>query len=71
MAQSTDYIDRMETEGHDLSEKIEKLAAFLTGPIFQTLPEDDQSLLSAQLGTMTAYLQILNIRISRARGTIQ
>lgn len=62
------HVERMIAEGEQLADRVEKLGAFLVGPVYKTLPEDDQVLLSAQVGAMTAYLQILTLRISRATG---
>jgi bisphosphoglycerate-dependent phosphoglycerate mutase len=53
--------------GHEqLADRVEKLGAFLTDTIYPTLPDKDQTLLSAQVGAMSAYLQILNLRLTRA-----
>lgn len=60
------HVQRMIAEGEQLTDRLEKLGAFLTGDLFKTLPETDQTLLSAQCGAMTAYLQILSLRIERA-----
>lgn len=60
------HVRRMIAEGEQLTDRVEKLGAFLAGSIFRTLPETDQTLLSAQCAAMTAYLQILSLRIERA-----
>ena len=62
------HVQRMIEEGEQLADRVEKLGAFLVGPIYKTLPDDDQVLMSAQVGAMTAYLQVLTLRISRATG---
>ncbi|MBT0666993.1 hypothetical protein HT136_01255 [Novosphingobium profundi] len=65
---SAPHIERMIEEADQLSGRIEKLGAFLAGQIYPLLPEEEQTLLSAQCGAMTAYLQILTLRVSRATG---
>lgn len=59
------HVERMIAEGEQLADRVEKLGAFLTGSIYATLPDEDQALLSAQVGAMSAYLQILNMRLAR------
>ena len=62
------HVERMIAEGEQLVDRVEKLGAFLVGPVYKTLPEDEQVLMGAQVGAMTAYLHILTLRISRATG---
>jgi len=61
-------VERMIAEGEELAERVQKLGQFLIGDVIKTLPETEQTLLSAQCGAMTAYLQILSLRIERAIG---
>lgn len=60
------HVQRMIGEAGELAEKICNLGRFLEGSIFQTLAETDQSLMQAQIGAMTAYLSVLQIRIMRS-----
>ena len=62
------HVQRMIAEGDELSDKITKLGAFLAGRLYAQLGETDQGLMQAQLGAMTAYLSVLQIRIARAIG---
>lgn len=56
---------RLVNEEDDLSDKWNKLNAFLKTVVFNELEMADQCLLRAQLSAMTAYLDILNMRIQR------
>ena len=59
------HIERMMEEGNQLTDRIQKLQAFiLTNPAYQELVELDLSLLQAQLSAMTTYLNILNLRLA-------
>lgn len=60
------HVQRMVEEGEQLADRVEKLGRFLVGPVYATLPEEEQTLMSAQCGAMTAYLQVLSLRIARA-----
>lgn len=60
------HVQRMIDECGELLKRVEKLATFLTGAIYPTLPEEDQTLLAAQYAAMNAYLQILSLCIARA-----
>lgn len=68
MTETPPHVARMIEEGEQLADRVEKLGAFLVGPIYPTLAETDQTLMSAQAGAMTAYLQVLSLRIARATG---
>ena len=69
VSQVAPHVERMINEGDALADKVEKLGAFLSGEICQSLPDDEQALMSAQLGAMTAYFQVLTLRIKRAVAT--
>ena len=56
--------ERVIAEERDLFEKVSKLRAFFNGPIFQTLPFDEQARLDKQFRYMTGYLQMLEDRIA-------
>lgn len=60
------HVERMMGEAEELSDRITKLGIFLTGPIFAALADMDQGLMQAQLASMTSYLSVLSIRITRA-----
>lgn len=62
------HLERMLNEQNNLCEKIEKLGAFISkNPIFDTLPEEEQSDMHLQLQAMSMYSGILTKRIKRAR----
>lgn len=63
-----DYITRMMIESIELGDRIEKMATFVRGPSYRKLSSDEQDLLLAQAGAMTAYNLILSQRIARADG---
>ena len=54
---------RVVEERDQLAERIEKLAAFTEGPLFQTLCEAEQRRLLSQAVAMDEYVAILNERI--------
>ena len=56
---------RVVDEKKELDEKIAALDAFLEGPVFPTLPNQDQDLLIDQVSTMDDYSDILARRIQR------
>ena len=57
---------RVVDEKAELSERLEKLNDFISSsPIFEGLPEKDQSLLVSQKFAMSEYEAILTERISR------
>ena len=60
------HVERMMAEAEELSDRITKLGLFLSGPIFASLHDTDQGLLQAQLASMTSYLSVLSIRITRS-----
>ncbi len=55
---------RVVTEKAELSERTDKLAAFVFSEIFSTLPEDEQARLRRQLSVMCEYREILRQRIA-------
>jgi hypothetical protein len=52
-------------EGQELMKKIEALSAFLKTPLYEALPQTDQILLAAQQSAMSAYLNVLSLRVLR------
>ena len=58
-------LDRLRIEREELSCRIDKLNAFLSGEVFNTLDNDDKVMLHAQKDTMMEYLILLNARIDR------
>ncbi|KGA24913.1 hypothetical protein AO825_08295 [Pectobacterium brasiliense] len=56
---------RVVDEQTDLEDKITKLNSFIAqSPIFAGLDATQQGLLMAQVGAMSSYLEILNLRIA-------
>lgn len=64
MRASTPHQQRVINELKELELNLEKLSFFMDGSTFQQLPIVDQSLLTAQLGIMEAYINILETRLS-------
>ncbi len=60
----TDFQERVIAERKELYEKCEKLNAFIPGPIFKSLPVDEQVRLRMQLLVMNQYAAILAERIA-------
>ena len=63
------YQQRVVEEKNALKEKLDKLTVFLGSESFKNLHETDQTLLIMQKRYMTAYLDILNVRIERFNTT--
>lgn len=59
-----DFQLRVVEERQSLDEKRSKLAVFINGDLFKSLPLDEQDRLRRQIDVMDAYSQILNERIS-------
>jgi hypothetical protein len=59
------FAERLQNEEYELSERIEKLEAFIVGDKFDSLSEIDRKDLREQLKHMKAYHQILLCRCSR------
>ena len=57
------YQERVVDEKSELSEKLEKLEAFIGGTIYNSLPPSEQTILSRQLLIMQLYEQVLSERI--------
>ncbi|MDN6228453.1 MAG: hypothetical protein L0J12_04410 [Enterobacterales bacterium] len=56
---------RVVDEANELEDKLTKLSAFIeSSPVFAGLDSMQQDLLKAQAGAMSAYLQILKLRIA-------
>lgn len=55
---------RVVDERHELIFKVEKLAVFLTGDVFKTLPKDEQERLDRQYRIMSEYDAVLKERIA-------
>lgn len=59
-----EHIKRMEVEAADLEDRINKLLAFLHGPIAREhLNRTQTHLLNIQADAMGAYLRVLKVRI--------
>jgi hypothetical protein len=56
---------RVVDEERELDERLRKLTAFTLGPVFHTLPQEDQDLLLIQRAQMAAYGWTLKARINR------
>ncbi|WP_227724801.1 crAss001_48 related protein [Yersinia proxima] len=55
---------RVVDEASELSDNLVKLTAFIEeSNIYQSLESTQQTLLRAQTGAMSAYLEVLNLRI--------
>ena len=57
------FLDRLFVELSDLTEKWDRLNGFLDSEMFKNLPLTSRTLLKAQHGVMSAYIQILSERI--------
>ena len=57
------FLDRLEIELTELSNKQDKLNKFFDTDIFKSLPKQKKTLLQAQFGAMLAYSQIIVERI--------
>ncbi len=60
------WLERPIAERLELAERVTKLVAFMETDAFETIPTPDASLLVRQLEHMTGYLEVLNVRCSRA-----
>ncbi|WP_447875185.1 Sas10/Utp3/C1D family protein [Serratia fonticola] len=56
---------RVTDELQELQGRLDKLAGFIAGDVFNTLPEQDQRLLEAQSHIMSAYVEVLTQRTKR------
>jgi hypothetical protein len=63
--------NRVILERLQLTEKVNKLEAFVLGETFSTIPEEEQTLLSEQLDCMAGYLRILDKRVAFITGAKQ
>lgn len=61
-----DYVARMREERQHLTERVDKLKAFIGSETFLTLEQQDKALLEAQLKAMRVYLNTLGMRLERA-----
>lgn len=59
---------RVTAEERELSDKLNKLGAFIHGETFKGLPAEDQRLLQEQDAHMRAYGGVLRQRIARFKG---
>lgn len=64
---SDTFLDRLQIELHDLAERRNKLQTFVQTEQFGALGADDRNLLQTQLGIMNEYMNILTIRITKAK----
>ncbi len=62
------FQERLQNEEYELSERIEKLKAFIVCSKFENLPEIDRKDLREQLAHMEAYHAVLRRRCSRLCG---
>ena len=60
------YVQRLQLEHVELSQKITKLQAFLESADFSKLAEEDQQLLQIQNNHMRVYLDVLHTRMQRS-----
>jgi len=58
------YQERLIVEKRDLDEKLSKLAAFGTTPLYTALPPEEQGRLNRQHAVMEEYRRILGERIA-------
>lgn len=56
---------RVHIERQDLTDKLDKLKAFVLGVKFIDLDPTDKALLRAQFAAMQAYAEILEMRVAR------
>ena len=56
--------ERVVAEKTELDDKLTKLKSFEAGPIYRSLPEDEQKRLSSQADVMQQYSDILGQRIA-------
>ncbi|WP_413508246.1 crAss001_48 related protein [Serratia proteamaculans] len=56
---------RVVDELNEIKQRGEKLATFIGGDVFGSLPVEDERLLEAQSHIMTAYVEVLTQRIKR------
>lgn len=61
------FKDRLLVEISELSEKFNKLEAFIleNGSVYQSLSNEDKGLLVIQKNAMLTYLSVLNVRINK------
>lgn len=60
-----DWQQRVIEEKAELKKKVDALIAFQKSPAFDTLDGIDKQLMYAQCNVMLAYINVLNLRISR------
>ena len=61
------YIDRLKIEIKELDERYTKLESFLFSGDKSSISSDDIWILYTQKSVMATYLQILNLRLDRAK----
>lgn len=59
----SDFIERMKVERDELSDRLNKLHAYIDSPQFDEIGKLPQSLLIKQSAHMQSYLDVLNKRI--------
>ena len=62
---------RLLAEAQETADRLNKLNTFMGGPAFPDLPREDKDLLYEQQRTMSRYVQILGLRLERARQPFQ
>jgi hypothetical protein len=65
------FIDRIEVEIKELNERYTKLESFILSGDKSSISSDDVWLLHAQKSAMAAYLQILHLRLDRAKRVVE
>lgn len=65
MSELPAFQQRVVDEEAELSDKLNKLGAFIHGEIFSGLPEEDRRLLQEQDDHMRRYVAVLRLRIAR------
>ena len=63
MKQINGYQDRVCQECNELKIKYDRLDAFITGVVFNTLPDKERCRLREQRHYMSQYLKVLSARI--------
>lgn len=61
----SDWQRRVIEEKAELKKKVDALVEFHSSGAYKALDDIDQQLLHAQLNVMLAYINVLNLRISR------
>ena len=60
------HVQRMLDEMNQLDNRVGKLSVFISGEVFDALPQLEQYMLTAQLAAMQSYQAILSVRLKLA-----